>query len=290
MNFAEVTLPAGFAGQDGWRRDAILRPLCGHDEAFLLENCASLSSASRTTALLARCLHRLGPMEPVAPEAVRMLTVGDREALLLHLRRLTLGEKMGCVLKCPNPSCSQSMELNLEVSELLLPPYNYSSETHERTIVADAVSYRVRFRLPNGSDHETAASLAVSDPDAIVETFLRRCVQEITNAASGERMNTLPAAVAEALDDKFKELDPQAEIMLDLTCPACGASFCSLLDSAAYLHYELVGERLHFYRQVHSLAFHYHWSQEEILSLTPRKRQLYFDLLSDTLERRRGSA
>src|SRR4051794_15941488 len=75
-------------------REGVLRPLIGDDEAFLLEVGEAFPPSARTTALLARCLVRLGPFEPVTPELAASLTVGDREALLLHLRHLTLGERL----------------------------------------------------------------------------------------------------------------------------------------------------------------------------------------------------
>src|ERR1700733_1838743 len=121
MEYADVQLPVGVPLDGSWRRDAVLRQLTGRDEAFLLEQGRNLTLAALTTAMLARCVCRLGSISPVTPEAVRALSVGDREALLLHLRRLTLGEGMSCVLGCP--ACAEKLDLDLRVSELLLPPY-----------------------------------------------------------------------------------------------------------------------------------------------------------------------
>ena len=55
----EVIVPGGFADAEGWQRAAALRPVTGADEAYL----ADLSPgppAAQTTALLVRCLDRLG--------------------------------------------------------------------------------------------------------------------------------------------------------------------------------------------------------------------------------------
>ncbi|HEX7048849.1 MAG TPA: hypothetical protein VF188_01455 [Longimicrobiales bacterium] len=38
------------------------------------------------------------------------------------------------------------------------------------------------------------------------------------------------------------------------------------------------------YREVHHLAFHYHWSEAEILAMTRSKRQRYLSLLAQHLE------
>jgi hypothetical protein len=285
MDFASVEMPGGIRLEGNWRRDAVLRPLAGRDEAFLLQQGSALTPAARATAMLARCLCRLGPISTVTTDIARSLSVGDREALLLHLRRLTLGERMSCVLKCP--ACGEKLDLVLEVSELLLPSYAHACDVHETQVRAGDTAYRVSFRLPNGADQERAAALAASAPEAAAELILRRCVQEIANEQTGEPAQPIPAAVADALADKMAELDPQAEILLDLVCAACGVSFQLPFDVADYFYQEIRGRESDLHRDVHLLALHYHWSERDILRLTRRKRMLYLDLLSATLSERK---
>jgi hypothetical protein len=284
MDLANVEMPGGIRLEGDWRRDAVLRPLAGRDEAFLLQQGSVLTPAARTTAILARCLCRLGPISAVTTDLARSLSVGDREALLLHLRRLTLGESMSCVLKCP--TCGEKLDLVLNVSELLLPSYVHECDVHETIVRAGDGLYRVRFRLPNGADQESAAAIAASTPEAAAELILRRCVQKITDEQTGERSRPLPAAVADALADKMAELDQQAEILLDLVCAACGASFQMPFDVANYFYQEIRGRESDLHRDVHLLAFNYHWSERDILRLTRRKRMLYLDLLSAALSER----
>jgi len=259
-----VTLPVGVP-----HPDAELRPPTGEDEAWLLETGGSLLPARRTTLLLHRCLLRLGPLAPVPLEAVRSLPVGDREALLLHLRRLTLGEVVSCVLRCPG--CGERMDLDLQVRDLLVAPTIPGPERHEAVLDG----HRVCFRLPNGGDQEEAAELARIDPDAAADLLLHRCV--------GEPQEDLPSSAAERLSGLMAELDPQAELTLELICPACGHAFSTIFDAGSHLFQELRHQGLRLYREVHLLAFHYHWSEREILEMPARKRRLYLDLLADAL-------
>jgi hypothetical protein len=39
------------------------------------------------------------------------------------------------------------------------------------------------------------------------------------------------------------------------------------------------------YRQVHYLAYHYHWSEHEILEMPRDKRLAYIEILADEIER-----
>jgi hypothetical protein len=279
----EVQLPSGIGSTEGWRRDAALRPLSGRDELFLLEQGGVLGPAVRASALLARCLARLGPYEPVPHEAVRALTVGDREALLLYLRRLAFGDEISCVLSCPNPECGAPMDLDLRLTELFVPSYSNPAETYDAVLGAGEEAYRIRFRLPNGADQELAAPLALKDAAAAGALILQRCVIEVTDFKSGTEISGLPAIVAAELPDRMAALDPQAEILVDLVCPECGAKFRRPFDAASCLFEELSSYGRDLHRQVHLLAFNYHWSESSILSMGLRRRHRYLDALQTTL-------
>jgi hypothetical protein len=278
MDFVNVELPGGLRLDGSWRRDAVLRPVAGRDEAFLMQQGRALSPASRTTALLARCLCRLGSVSRVTADVVRSLSVGDREALVLHLRCITLGDTMSCVLTCP--ACAEKLDLDLHLAELLLPPYPHASDLHEVSVGAADASCRARLRVPNGADQEQAAAMAADAPDAAADFVLRRCVQEIVDERTGAPLPDIPAWAAPALAGKMAELDPQAEILLDLVCPACSETFRTPFDIADYFHRELCGRERDLYCDIHHLASRYHWSENEILRLSRRKRMLYLDLLS----------
>jgi hypothetical protein len=286
-NTATIKLPGGL-WLDGMRHEeAVLRPIDGDDEAFLLETEESLLPAQRTTALLSRCLARLGPLSPVAPETAASLTAGDREALLLNLRRLSLGERLQCVVNCPEPHCGERLDLDLRVSDLLLPPYLHTRERYETTIAENGDAYHVRFRLPTGAYQEEAAALVRSDPQAAADLLLRRCVEGVVTE-DGRGVEDLPPVIVDRLPAVMAELDPQAELVLNLACPACDDVFSALFDAAAYLFQELDDRTRHIYGEVHLLALYYHWSEAEIMDMTPRKRRLYLDLLAGALTEERS--
>jgi hypothetical protein len=281
MGAVEVTLPGGMAVGGQWYRSAWLDSVTGHEEEFLIGEGRFLSAAARVTELLSRCLRRLGPVEPAGAETVRRLSVGDREALLLNLRRLTLGDRVSCVLLCPR--CGKKMDLDLNIGELLLPPYGHDRTLHETSIHDGQAISRVVFRVPNGADQEAAVALIENArTPAAEELVLRRCIAQVT-AVDGEELSSVPDAVLRALPAKMAELDPQAEVLLDLTCPECATRFEVPFDIADYFCRELGSQEREFYRGVHLLSFHYHWEEDTILKLGRRKRQIYLDLLADEM-------
>lgn len=279
-----ATIPGG-AWVNGARCcEARLRALTGQDQAFLMEEAPSLLPAQWTTEVLARCLTRLGPCEPVTRDGVRSLTVGDREALLLHLRRLTAGDRLQCVLTCPFPDCGEKLDLDLKVADLLVPPYCGAREKYEVWVRDPDAAYRVCFRLPTGFDQEAAAVLARTDSSAAVGLLLRRCVESIVSA-DGAAVEGFPEALLDPLSATMADLDPQAEITLRITCPACGGAFAAVFDTANYLFQELQAGMRHLDHEVHLLAYHYHWSPSEILGMSAQRRGRYLQLLEEELSR-----
>jgi hypothetical protein len=218
---------------------------------------------------------------------VRALTIGDREALLLHLRRLTLGERIACVLSCPDPACGEQMDLDLQVHDLLLPPSAQVQEWYETTITDQEATYSARFRLPTGVDQEAAVHLSAVTPETGAALLLQRCLACVYDA-NGTPVDPPPATVISQLPALMAALDPQAELRLRLTCPVCDGVFSTLFDTASYFFQELFSRTGQIYREVHWLAFYYHWSEAEILAMTRQKRQHYLGLLSEALSEGRG--
>ncbi len=276
-----VVLPNGFWSNEAHCREAKLRPLNGDDEEFLAESSVTMLPVARSTNLLARCLISLEPGGLVTPEMVGHLTVGDREALLLHLRRLSFGDRLHAVLNCPHPDCGELMDLDLYASDLLRLPGRNPEPEYEHTVEHDGKTLRVLFRLPTVSDQEMASLKARTDIDGAADLILRRCVKSVVdeNGASvdwtAEMLDSLPVRMA--------ELDPQAEMILDLTCPACGLSFSTFFDAGDYLFQEAGNDLNRLYHEVHLLALHYHWSESEIMGMGTLKRRRYLNLLLESL-------
>ena len=140
----------------------------------------------------------------------------------------------------------------------------------------------MRFRLPNGGDQESVASLATRNADAAALEVLRRCVIEVTDHA-GRATADIPAGVGRQLPRLMAELDPQAELLLDATCPECGAAFTAPFDAGQFLEREMGLASDELFTEVHVLALHYHWAEAEILAMPRPRRHRYLDLLAESL-------
>jgi hypothetical protein len=267
--------------------DAEIRPLTGHEEELLAGGGVEVVAAT-VTALLARCVVTLGG-GAVTAETVRDLSVGDREALLLHLRRATLGDRLDCVAGCPDPTCGERLDLTLSVGELLVTPDPTAAAWYEESFSAPDGEIRVRFRVPTGADQEAVADLAAADPRAAAGAILDRCIAGV-HRPDGAAV-PLPDGVGDALAGRMAELDPQAEIRLRFDCAACGRPVDILFDTAAFFLAEVAATAERLVDEVHAIAWHYHWSEGDILDLPRNRRRRYLDRIAASLGRQsRGVA
>src|SRR5215470_13045365 len=92
-------LPGGLVLDDGRRLGrAELRPLTGREEEWVTQH-ADTPTANMTTRILSSCFVRLENVQ-VDPDIIGKLLVGDRDFLILQLRRMTVGDRFAAVFSC----------------------------------------------------------------------------------------------------------------------------------------------------------------------------------------------
>lgn len=255
-------------------RTLALRPVDEQDQAFLLDTAHRLSPARRANLLLARCL------SPEVRHVVPDLTIGDREALLLQLRGLTLGDELECLVSCPGPDCGVVMQVHLDLNDVLLPAYAKPKAEHQVSVEQDGATVVVRFRLPCAADLDHVGDLATADAEEAATSLLAACVREVRVDNSRTQLELLDDGVAAEVERRIEELDPQAEIELDLACSDCGLPFEVIFDAGTFLLREVDEQAEQLLADVHTLALHYHWGEREILSLSRDRRARYLDLIA----------
>jgi hypothetical protein len=291
-------LPGGYVADDGALHCEVeLSPLTGMLEERLFDVPFHTPSAGFITILLAGCVKRLGTLATVDAEVVKGLLVGDREYLLVRLRQMAFGAEVEAVWRCVNAHCRKPMDISFSLAELQIERKAVAARffTHKFSLVdsgavAEAPGLdgcEVKFRLPTGADQEALAGIFHLDPDAAVYQLLARCLQ---NGGGGRCLDAAevaqwPAAARHELYEAMERLAPQVAIELDLTCPECRTSFVADFDFTAFFLAEMTANARRLEREVHLLARHYHWSEQEILSLTRKKRQRYIELLQEEIER-----
>ena len=258
---SELVLSGGLILEDGRRlARARLRALTGIEEEWLAEG-RDLASAVKVTRILSACVSALDG-EAVDAGRIRKLLTGDRDQLMLELRRITLGEDIAAVIVCP--ACSGPMDIAFKAGEVPV-------EGRPQTSVWYDFERGIRFRLPTGGDQEAVLGM---EAEAAENALFESCVSPGVELTAEER---------EAVIAEMERLAPQVDLELDLTCPECGHGFVSQFDTTAFFFEEMRLKSGQLLREIHTLAFYYHWSEAEILSLGRRRRHAYLRLLSDSM-------
>jgi hypothetical protein len=287
-----VQLPGGYYDDSGHRhRDVELVPLRGREEELLAA--LDVPPPELVTRVLASCVQRVGAVDLTAEDVFRRLTVGDRLFLLLKLREATFGSRVTAVASCPWLGCAEKVDIAFRIADIPLresgpggPLYDVqlSAEAAPRDTPPDRV---VRFRLPNGADQEALTVLLDGNPAVALRTLLESCLVAIgTHTPPGpSRVAALSPRARSEIEAAMAAEAPGPALVMDASCPSCGRGFALPFDIQELFFGEVAGSTDQLSRQVHYLAYHYHWSEAEILDLPREKRLRYLEVLAEEIER-----
>lgn len=219
-----------------------------------------------------RALFLLAAACPERPPAeLAALPIGRRDGLLLSLRELAFGTRISAVATCP--ACGERLDLQFETKEIRsAPPALPDGEP--LTLRRDG--WEACFRLPDSLDLAALASCASLEEARW--SLLGRCVTEAMVDGTTVDPAALPEPAASAIETAMAEADPQAEVRLGFACAACGHEWAPLFDVVQFLWSEVDAWARGLLRDVHALASAYGWTEEEILALSPFRRQAYLEL------------
>jgi hypothetical protein len=199
------------------------------------------------------------------------LAVGRRDGALMGVRRALFGDALDAIADCP--ACGDALEFACDVREMVVAG----------GLVPEAVDplvldgWTVEFRLPDGADALAAAR--TGDADAARRVLVARCVTAARLAGDAVPAAELPDEVVAAIGERMVAADPQADVEVELACPACGARWVAPFDIAGYLWDELDAWAARAFADIDTLARAYGWTEEEILALGDRRREAYLGLV-----------
>ncbi len=200
-------------------------------------------------------------------EALCDWTVGQRDAHVLELRRHTIGDRIEAYAECP--ACRNGLEFELSCTVLLAAAGK--SDVTWTTVQLDDDSWE--WRKPNSRD--LALAVAAADPEEARRIILSRCVRGKVGGADALVWAETHGA---ALAGRMGELDPLAEVLIDLRCEMCGQQWQALFDIVMFFWNELHARSRRLLQEVDLLARTYGWTEGEVLRLSEQRRGLYVDM------------
>jgi hypothetical protein len=206
---------------------------------------------------------------------VAAMSLGRRDLRLLELRSALFGTAVNGLSACP--ACGETVETPFSLEDLL---DGLDADRGDVSAHCEAGSWRVRYRAPTAGDASVLAASGVAD----ARTLAARCVVEAHEDGAVVRPErvaaALPDAVVAAVAEGVTILDPAADLLLDVNCPACGHRWHPPFDALAFLWAELTTWARRTLRDVACLARGYGWREVDILAMSPRRRAQYLELLT----------
>jgi hypothetical protein len=240
-----------------------MRPLTAQELLDAWERGLSETPVRRALALLAAACPEATPAE-LARESV-----GRRDGRLLTLREQTFGPRLVSLASCP--ACGERLETAFDVADVRVKETGDGAEPLSLSVAG----HELTFRLPNSLD--LASLAACEDLDEARRRLLGRCLLP----APGEEVavERLPEEALQAVADRMAAADPQGDVELALSCPACGHAWPAAFDIATFFWTEVDAWARVLLHEIHILASAYGWREADILALTPWRRRAYLELI-----------
>lgn len=240
-----------------------MRALSASELLAVWERGLSQSSIQRALTLLeAAC-------PEISPDRLVNLSIGQRDGLLLSLRERIFGSQLVSVATCP--ACGERLELTFSVSDIRIAPEIEPASV----LVAQVDNYEVQFRLPTSLDLSAIADQ--SELIRIRQQLLERCLLSARYKGEVFSIEELPATVVSAVLQEMAQADPQADLQLALTCPACDHQWQVAFDVISFFWSEIHAWARRILREVHAVASAYGWREADILAMSPQRRQFYLE-------------
>lgn len=217
-----------------------------------------------------RLLTLLATAYPEVPEEQLLkLPVGRRDSLTLRLREALFGSQLTSLADCP--FCSERLELVLDVADIRVTQKSCAQEP----LALQVEGVNLEFRLPDSRDLMLIET--VNSVDEARRLLFERCLLSASRDGQAFAGDKLSEAVLDKVEAAMSEADPQADVQLDLFCPACRHNWLAAFDIASFLWSEINVWAQRVLNEVHLLAKAYAWREADILAMSPTRRRLYLE-------------
>lgn len=266
-------LPGGLVFDGQLRREVELRPLTG-----VVERTFAPSSGDRycqplwVSRVLAGTVSRIGGV-PMSMEIADQLMVGDRIFLMLQLGILHFRDLEWLTPRCEQ--CGTQFDVPIKRSEL---PVSGPRSPQYPSASIDVNGHKVIVRGICGGDQRWLVETCPDDPE---RALIARCVLSIDDEEPlATTLEHLLRADRGPIESAIAECCPDVDCTLHVRCPEC-----KTIQAIEFEPYWLgLGDTTGLDSEVHRIAWSYHWSEAEILSLTRQQRRSYLALI----DRERG--
>ena len=250
-----------------------MRGLVGEHLLTAWERSRALPEPEAALALL-----ELACPERPAEEWAR-LPLGERNALLLELRAMTLGRRMEGFAVCPE--CGAQLEFAVDAWELARSLRAQPARANE-----EQAGFKMRpvntldlLAAAAAENEEEARSILLARTAGAEDAATRDAEIPESGSPAVHWLRAQPESAAALLTDQFERINAEAEIRVQLECAGCGGRPLLDLDMMRFLPREIRAAARRLLEEIHELAGAYGWSEAAIAAMSGARRAAYLEML-----------
>lgn len=222
-----VKLPGGgLLDADGTINDEVeVKELNGADEEALSKAEVTKNLGRYIQALVKRGTVRIGRFEKLNDDLLGELLIGDREMLILSIRRATYGDELEMAAVCP--VCASAVDVTFDLATEI--PITVLEDPRQRSV--DMVlrdGRKAVVRIPTAGDQNAIYALTGKTMSEMNTLLIGRCLVTIDGMpASGQQ-----AALSLGIHDRREIVKVMNDIQpgpkysdVEIECPGCGGEF-----------------------------------------------------------------
>lgn len=226
-------LPCGYLDEEGKVHTSVeVREIRGNEEEILAAK--NMPMIKKLNKIMANCTLSVGtyrqsdinnPIEKIVPD----LTQGDRFYLMFAIRRVSLGDEMPFISKCPE--CGQEQKLTIDLSELEIKKMpDPKIRTYLATLPKSGKQLMMKVLTGRGEEAITKSSKSAA-PISIA--LLQRIESLDGKPPTVEDILDLGMADRNFLRDVWQEHEGGIETTIEAECSSCGAEYETDIDFGA---------------------------------------------------------
>ncbi len=202
---------------------------------------------------------------------IAFFSIGERDARLLHIREKLFGTVFQNTSNCT--ACGQKMEWETPIDVLKLQ----TIKNEVRVTPIDLVhnEQQISFRLPNSFD--IIETINQSNNEGQVDQLIQKCI--IDTNLTKEKQDDISEELKNKLLQKMEEKDPQANIVVNLSCSECNNEWNATFDIMQYLWTEINEWAIRLMQDIYLLAKNFNWTEDAILGMSRFRRNLYINMI-----------
>jgi hypothetical protein len=171
----------------------------------------------------------VGPYTSISSRLLGDLVLGDRDFLVLEVRRISMGDIINVTIECG--ACHAKVDVKFNIDEIEVIKLEKMEDYPERdgniTFKINKPKFTAICRFPKGSDQELIMPGAKKNPVAATYGLYTACLLEWNDKKGpfdSTYFDSLPINIIDEFEEEFMNIQPGPVMKQDATCPACNGS------------------------------------------------------------------